>query len=987
MAMEQLEIHSRSYLIRYVNVASEHVISWSIQPHKKSINFGLFKHVKATGTATPQLATSTVGGVPPTPQISTPSFPTEDLPPERPRTQRANFTEAETIQKLEASGLRRIQWYGKIEAEKVTTGKFEVPFSQGGVWALVFDNTFSKQTSKTATLVLLTYPATNPAPASHHMHHFGSPTASTLSLPQPVGTNAVTSPTVDASIDSFSELSGFSSTTGFYNGVLKKRKRKRGQGFARRFFSLDFTSSTLSYYLNKDSSSLRGAIPLGLAELSANEKFLEITVDSGAEVWQLRAATLPEWQGWKDALNKAADKAQKRIQTGGGNETNSRNSLTNIPNSAAYQTAEDEGWAAVESLMGRISGIRDATRRLTGMSATTSSARASLSGSSMSDALGISGSVLNGPATPLDEKRPFWKRKVSAGSTPSLSHSPSTATTGREKRGKSLSAGVGMTVGQSMVPLVPVPPLPVMVPAVNFTPHLNALLADLDSYVADITQIVQEAKHRRYIHRKKPDTNGAVSSAASRKSLDSVDDQEFFDASDGDTQTVNEGRIVIVNNDSEEGHSESEATDDEESGDSEDDQSFSGMSGSFNAFPPKAQDLQPLPIEHIIPRRATVKGTTVLPPSLIAFFRKNVGKDLSTIAMPVSANEPVSALQKIAEQLEYSELLDYAADASESTGERLLYIAAFAISNFSNTRAKERAIRKPFNPLLGETYELVREDKGFRFLAEKVSHRPLIMAAQADSANWTFTQSPMPTQKFWGKSAEINTSGRVRITLHKSGDNYSWAPTTTFLRNIIAGEKYVEPVGTTTIYHENSGERAQITFKAKGMFSGRSEEVSVQVFDKDGKPKPFSLHGKWTGSLVVFDEHESMVKQLWQTGELVPDAAKKYGFTEFAAQLNEITEVEHGKMAGTDTRLRPDQRLCEDGMLDEAETVKLELEEKQRQRRRVADEEGKPHQSKWFVKVRETADEEVWGMKSGKDGYWARRKKAEWPADMLELYK
>ncbi|EPS36189.1 hypothetical protein H072_10272 [Dactylellina haptotyla CBS 200.50] len=976
MAMETLEIHSRSYLIRYVNVAGDHVISWSIQPHKKSINFGLFKHIKPPGGTTPQTSSSFVG-VPS--QVSSPGLSVDDLPPERPQTRRATSTESDTIQKLEASGLRQIQWYGKIEAEKVTTGKFEVPGGQGGAWALVFDNTFSKQTSKTATLVLLTYPSSNPAPASHHLHHFDSSGASTLSLPSPIGASVLASTVTNASTDSVAESAPLPTSTGFYTGILKKRKRKKGQGFARRFFSLDFTSSTLSYYLNKDSSSLRGAIPLGLAELSANEKNFEITVDSGAEVWQLRAATLPEWQGWKDALNRASQKAQKRTETGMGRENpRSLGSQSNLATSAAYQTAEDEGWSAVESLMGRISGIRDATRRLTTMSA------AGKRGS-MGEGLGIHTAPTTGPMAAGDEKRPFWKRKASGGPNPPLSNSPAMGVTPRDKRGKSLSAGVGMTAAQVAIPALPIPPLPFM-PQPDFTPHLNELLSDLDSFVADITQIVQEAKHRRYLHRRLTDTNGVKSSAASRKSMDSIDDQEFFDADDGDTATVNEGRIVIVDNDSEEGRSETYVTDDDESGDSEDDQSFSGLSGSFNAFPPKAQDLSPLPLD-LVARRTTVKGTTVLPPSLIAFFRKNVGKDLSTIAMPVSANEPLSALQKISEQLEYSELLDYAADAPDHNGERLLYIAAFAISNFSNTRAKERAIRKPFNPLLGETYELVREDKGFRFLAEKVSHRPLIMAAQADSSNWTFTQSPMPTQKFWGKSAEINTSGRVRITLHRTGDNYSWAPATTFLRNIIAGEKYIEPVGTMTIYHENSGERAQVTFKVKGMFSGRSEDVSVQVFDKDGKVKPYSLHGKWTGSLVIFDEHDSMVKQLWQVGDLVPDASKKYGFTEFAAQLNETTPVEDGKMAGTDTRLRPDQRMCEDGKLDDAEAMKLELEEKQRQRRRVADEEGKPHQPKWFVKVRETADEEVWGMKAGKESYWAKRKKGEWPADLLELYK
>lgn len=80
--------------------------------------------------------------------------------------------------------------------------------------------------------------------------------------------------------------------------------------------------------------------------------------------------------------------------------------------------------------------------------------------------------------------------------------------------------------------------------------------------------------------------------------------------------------------------------------------------------------------------------------------------------MPVSANEPTSLLQRLSEQLEYSELLDEAVNAPRENGGRLLYIAAFATSSFSNSRVKERSIRKPFNPMLGETYELVREDKG-----------------------------------------------------------------------------------------------------------------------------------------------------------------------------------------------------------------------------------------------------------------------------------
>ena len=39
---------------------------------------------------------------------------------------------------------------------------------------------------------------------------------------------------------------------------------------------------------------------------------------------------------------------------------------------------------------------------------------------------------------------------------------------------------------------------------------------------------------------------------------------------------------------------------------------------------------------------------------------KNIGKDLSKISMPVTLNEPWSTLQRLAEELEYSDLVDKA---------------------------------------------------------------------------------------------------------------------------------------------------------------------------------------------------------------------------------------------------------------------------------------------------------------------------------------
>ena len=85
--------------------------------------------------------------------------------------------------------------------------------------------------------------------------------------------------------------------------------------------------------------------------------------------------------------------------------------------------------------------------------------------------------------------------------------------------------------------------------------------------------------------------------------------------------------------------------------------------------------------------------------------------------MPVTMNEPLSALQRLCEELQYAELLNEANDL-EDPYDRMVQVAAFAVSAYSGTQ--HRAGNKPFNPILGETYECIREDKGFKFVAEQV---------------------------------------------------------------------------------------------------------------------------------------------------------------------------------------------------------------------------------------------------------------------------
>ena len=74
-------------------------------------------------------------------------------------------------------------------------------------------------------------------------------------------------------------------------------------------------------------------------------------------------------------------------------------------------------------------------------------------------------------------------------------------------------------------------------------------------------------------------------------------------------------------------------------------------------------------------------------------------------------------LQRLSEDFEYSRCLDRAAEC-DTSAEELAHLAAFTISSYSTTTNRST---KPFNPLLGETYECDRtEDYGWRTIAEQV---------------------------------------------------------------------------------------------------------------------------------------------------------------------------------------------------------------------------------------------------------------------------
>ncbi|XP_039718504.1 oxysterol-binding protein-related protein 3 isoform X4 [Pteropus medius] len=291
--------------------------------------------------------------------------------------------------------------------------------------------------------------------------------------------------------------------------------------------------------------------------------------------------------------------------------------------------------------------------------------------------------------------------------------------------------------------------------------------------------------------------------------------------------------------------------------------------------------------------------------SLWNILRNNIGKDLSKVAMPVELNEPLNTLQRLCEELEYSELLDKAAQIPSA-------------------------------------------------LERMVSHHPPISACHAESGNFVFWQDVRWKNKFWGKSMEIVPIGTTHVTLPAFGDHFEWNKVTSCIHNILSGQRWVEHYGEIVIKNLNDDScHCKVNFIKAKYWSTNAREIEGVVLDKNGKAV-HRLFGKWHESIYCGGSSSSAC--VWRANPMPKGYEQYYGFTQFALELNDIDPLCVSSLPPTDTRFRPDQRFLEEGNLEEAETQKQRIEQLQRERRRVLEESSVEHQPRFFRK----SDDDSW---------------------------
>lgn len=380
--------------------------------------------------------------------------------------------------------------------------------------------------------------------------------------------------------------------------------------------------------------------------------------------------------------------------------------------------------------------------------------------------------------------------------------------------------------------------------------------------------------------------------------------------------------------------------------------------------------------------------------SLWGILKSMIGKDMTKMALPVTFNEPTSLLYRCGEDMEYADLLDLAADRTDSI-ERLLYVAAFAASEYASTVGR---VAKPFNPLLGETFEYARPDKNYRFFIEQVSHHPPVGAAWAESPNWTYYGESSVRSKFYGRSFDINPLGtwflRLRPTSGGKEELYTWKKVTSSVVGIITGNPVVDNIGPMEIKNWNTGEVCHLDFKPRGWKESSAYQLSGKIVDANQRVR-LSIGGKWNskiyarvtpgyeatpeepadksvykGTLGEVDPKKAFL--IWQANERPKGIP--FNLTPFVLTFNHIDDQLRPWIAPTDSRLRPDQRAMEEGEYDLAATEKIRLEEGQRARRNAREAKGEEFVPAWFSKARCEITGEVYWKFNGK--YWEQRERA-----------
>ena len=331
--------------------------------------------------------------------------------------------------------------------------------------------------------------------------------------------------------------------------------------------------------------------------------------------------------------------------------------------------------------------------------------------------------------------------------------------------------------------------------------------------------------------------------------------------------------------------------------------------------------------------------------SIWTVLKDSIHKDISKMSVPVYFNQPLSILQACSQPAEFLDILDQAI-AEQDPIKRLAYLGCHLAYQHSTI---EKFPPKPFNPLLGETFEFIKPGK-YAYLAEQVSHHPPITAyyIRGESGYLRYSTCRLKT-KFARATLVFGNMYKEYIELLPHNEKFLFVPPSSGIHNLIIGSPYLEP--NTKAYIRNMAcpneQYVELDFPKRGWTQDSYFRVAGTVYSSQGVPA-YRIEGKWNTAVYLTDLRTGVKDCVW-TKEPYPEHwAHQYGYSNYMIQLNYLPNTLRPHLPPTDTRFRPDQRALENGDFKLAAIEKERLEEKQRAVRRYTEKNKIEHKPLFF---------------------------------------
>ena len=353
---------------------------------------------------------------------------------------------------------------------------------------------------------------------------------------------------------------------------------------------------------------------------------------------------------------------------------------------------------------------------------------------------------------------------------------------------------------------------------------------------------------------------------------------------------------------------------------------------------------------------------------------KNMIKDIVTnytkkLPSPVYFNEPLSMGEKQCEKFKYMDLLIKAGNES-SKEMQMCYISAFLIGEIFLNLGRSL---KPFNPIIGETYEFFDNERKFRYYSEQVSHKPQVTAYIAETPEFAYYGDTLNSTSFkiFKGSIELIFKNKAHIYLKKTGDHYILNPPTVYVKGLMKPPLYNDYGGTTIIQNtKDISYRCELKFIEEGWTPNSLGNFEGTVF-KDYETIVYLIKGNWTKEIYITDPNGNNridLLTLDKNQNYLNNTIESYVLPEYSCQLNQITPELEKILPKNDSRFRMDIRLLEEKEeTEDAQNYKLRYEEKQRKELCTNE-----HKILYFTEFLSPETEDKYYLPNGK--YWEHRK-------------